>query len=355
LKTCRRFVIVVAASILIGGVADAGGLRKIWEFSVPNGNSAGALPVFALSFSPDGHQIGAVVGRSYSEKFVLVLDASTPQVSNRKVAINPMVVGSDEFSNQLSWSPTGRQILVGGTLVELSSGNSCSLPKGTMAPGFMFAGPTRVAAEQRKPMRLLFFDLDCNPAAQLDLGDDLWNLYDASAERSLVLIWRQHYRGVGSIEWNISAQDADTQKPLARLPLLDRARFADSGKGVCGVGGAEWHRTVECVDVDTGKRIGVTTGWSAPDVRMASHGRKAVVSDYSRKFDWTDLVSRVGALKRRVVWDFEAGKQLASWHPRSQTVFLGGQSQPYVFAISPDGKYLIEGGAGVLALYRIEP
>jgi hypothetical protein len=305
-----------------------------------------------LSFSPDGHRIAALVGRAYSEKFLLILDASTPQVANKRVAISPETLGSS-----LSWSPSGREILVGSTIVELSNGNNCSLPTGTIAPGFMFVGPTRVAGEQRQPMRLLFYDLDCHPSAQFDLGTDLWNLDDASAERGIVLIWRQHYHGVGSIEWDVSAQEADTQKLLSRLPLLDSARFADTGKAVCGADGKEWHRSVECVNVDTGKRLGVTTGWNAPDVQTAAHGRKAVVSDYSRKLDWIDAVSRVGGLKRRVVWDFGTGKQLASWRPRSQTVFLGAyrQSLPYEFAISPDGEYVIEGGAGTLTLYKIEP
>jgi hypothetical protein len=346
-------VILVASATLIGRAAAAGGLRKVWDFSVRDGDSGTALPVFALSFSPDGHRIGALVGRSYRETFVLVLDASTPQVGNKRIAINPEILGSDEFSSHLSWSPSGRQILVGRTIVELSNGNNCSLPKGTMAPGFMFAGPTRVAGEQRKPMSLSVFDLDCRTTAQLDLGDDLWNLYDASAERGLVLIWKQHYHGIGSIEWELSALDAVTQKLIRRLPLLDGARFANDGKTVCGVGGAEWHHTVECVDVDTDKRLMVTKGWSAPDIQTTLHATRVVVSNSGRKLDWTDGVWREGALKRRVVWDFETGKQLASWRPKSQTILLS--SQPYVFAISPDGEYVIEGGAGALALYKIEP
>jgi len=222
----------------------------------------------------------------------------------------------------------------------------------------MFAGSTRVAGEQLKPMRLSFFDIDCHPSEHLDLGDDPWNLYDVSAERSLVLIGRQHYHGVGSVEWDVAAQDTNTRKLVARFPPLEKARFADRGKAVCGVGGAQWHRTVECMEVDTGNRLGVTTGWNAPDVRTAPRAKRVVVSDYSRKLDWIDAVSRLGSLKRRVVWDFETGKQLASWRPRSQTVPQGGpyrQSLPFVFAMSPDGEYVVEGGAGTLALYKIEP
>jgi hypothetical protein len=36
---------------------------------------------------------------------------------------------------------------------------------------------------------------------------------------------------------------------------------------------------------------------------------------------------------------------------------LGGQpaKEPFVFAISPDGEYVVEGGNGILRLYKIEP
>jgi hypothetical protein len=51
-----------------------------------------------------------------------------------------------------------------------------------------------------------------------------------------------------------------------------------------------------------------------------------------------------------------------SWRPRFQDVISGfaplnavPRPEPYCFAISPDGEYIIEGGAGILTLYKIEP
>jgi WD40 repeat protein len=368
-RTWGRVVIIVAAVTLIGRIAAAGGLRKVWDFNTGDGvrdgtgGSGAALGVFALSFSPDGQSIAAVVGRSAGDEFVLILDAGAPQANNKRLNVNPRIWGLDStFPNQLSWSPSGQQLLLGRTIVELSNGNTCSLPEGIMPPEFLFAGPTQVAGKQWKPMRLSFFDLDCHATAQVDFGNDLWQIYGASADRGLLLIWQQHRHSAGSIQRVVSLLEAGSKKIIRELPWPDGERFAYSSDGVCGVGGRDWHRTVSCVDVDTDKQLAVTTGWNAPDIQTALHARRAVLSDYSRRLDWIDGVWRVGSLKKRVVWDFGTGKELASWHPKSQSVFMGaypitdvGHAQPFQFAISPDGEYVVEGGAGVLTLYKIEP
>jgi hypothetical protein len=59
-----------------------------------------------------------------------------------------------------------------------------------------------------------------------------------------------------------------------------------------------------------------------------------------------------------VVWDFGSDKPIVSWKPRTQRVNAYPNRQTrfdYQFAISPDGEYIVEGGAGSLSLYRIVP
>jgi hypothetical protein len=64
-------------------------------------------------------------------------------------------------------------------------------------------------------------------------------------------------------------------------------------------------------------------------------------------------------LRRRVVWDFSTGAEIASWKPDTQTYSLPGLvhpvKEPFAVAISPDGQYIAEGGNGILRLYKIEP
>jgi hypothetical protein len=50
-----------------------------------------------------------------------------------------------------------------------------------------------------------------------------------------------------------------------------------------------------------------------------------------------------------------------SWQPKIEETIIGTSEfrqvvrKPYRFAISPDGEYIIEGGAGELILRKIEP
>jgi hypothetical protein len=70
----------------------------------------------------------------------------------------------------------------------------------------------------------------------------------------------------------------------------------------------------------------------------------------------------IAALTHCVIWDFRSGKEPASWSPSFQEYefrFADGKSkmmkEPFRFAISPDGNYVVEGGNAALHLYRIEP
>lgn len=69
------------------------------------------------------------------------------------------------------------------------------------------------------------------------------------------------------------------------------------------------------------------------------------------------------------IWQHSYTGVYSRWHPKSQALYLGEpkavsvgkqtkpslQIGPYRVAISPDGEYVAEGGAGTLSLYKIEP
>lgn len=160
-----------------------------------------------------------------------------------------------------------------------------------------------------------------------------------------------------------------TQRTVLRLPtwhresaLADAAsvvidpQFADSGQAFCWMHGAEWHPTVGCSAVGTGQVLGTTPNWSDPSIRTALKAPRAVVSDYSKKLDRIDFLWYPGDPRRRVVWDFRSGLQLARWKPKIQPAEHGSWfSLPFPFDVSPDGDSIAEGGSGCVSLYRIEP
>jgi hypothetical protein len=368
LKFGRQLGVALATAVVIGRIAEAGQLRKVWELNArefarnETEASVAALGMFALSFSPDGHRIAAVVGRSWREEFILILDVADPHGKTRRLDVNPKIWESDPTSySSPSWSSSGGQILLGHTIVQVPSGNACSLPEGAMFPGFFFIGDAQVAGKEWNPTRLSFYDLDCHHTGIWVPAND-WDIYDTFAEQSLICI-RQDTHDGGGTKRQVLVIDSASKKMVKQLPWPSLVRFADRGKAICGVGGTPWHLTVGCLNLDTGKELGTTKGWTALDLRTASRAPRVVLSEYGRKLDWfVDWFWYVGSLKKRVVWDFRTGKELVTWHPKSQTVFLGdfpnavvGRPQPLRFAISPDGEYVVEGGAGVVTLYTIEP
>ncbi len=376
MKAGRQFATVAAALILVVRIDASENLNKVWEFKVASAlrnNSAGGsnerLGIFALSFSPDAHRLAAAVGRSLSDESLLIIDTNKPREDSHMVDFNSK--GSEHVvSTELSWSASGQQILLGRKKIQLSNQSTCTFPEKALLPPFVFAKGALIAARQSplvfsesgtlldgqyKPMRLSEFDLDCRLTGEVDLSSDAWSIYDASSERGILLLYWQQQRAKSSIEWALSLLDVVTGTVLRKFPLLERAKFADSGKIVCGVAGEEWHRAVECVDADNGTELAITKGWRNPYIDTARSARRAILSDFNRKFDWSDLVWREGgSLRKRIIWDFGTGQVLATLRAKFPKVPYGASHEfGYQYAISPDGKYVAEGGEGMVTLYRI--
>lgn len=351
-----RIGALLANFVAIAAMANAGTLRKIWDFA------AGAPGIYRLGFSPDGRHIAAVVGLAWDKQSVLVLDAADPQARMRRLEVNPKNFGD------ISWSPSGRQLMIANTRLRLADGEVCSLPDGTGLPSFV--GENRLIGQEVRPIPssrprtpptgqpfLKFFDSDCKEGEEWNLPDEQ-GLFDTSAERGLIFV-RQGTRA--------SVIDATSRTVLRDLSSLGLrvdtgfrpVRFADSGKAICGAVGPEWQVSVTCLDVDTAVELATTKEFTYLGINSSLHSRRVVLSDYRRRFDFIEFGWGLGSLKRRIVWDFGTNKELLSWSPKPQTLVTlerpSGWSQPYPFDISPDGEFIVEGGAGSISLYRIEP
>jgi hypothetical protein len=344
----RRLGFALPALAAIGTV-HAGTLRKIWDFD------AGAPGVYALSFSPDGRHVAAVVGPSRDKEFVLVLDAGDPRATMRRLDINPK-----SLSVSISWSPSSQQIMIANTRVRLQDGRTCSLSDATGLPSFVsedrLAGGINRTITPRtgnKPaiaqLFLNVFDSDCQSAGVPDIA--IRGIFDTSADRGLICV---------RLGTQTVIMDAFSKIVLREFPSLrGSVRFAESGRSICGAVGPEWQVSVSCLDMDTAKELATTREFTYLEVKASLHARRVVLSNYGRKFDFIEFGWGLASLKQRIVWDFGTKKELVAWSPKSQTLITSdrplGWSQPYTFDISPDGDYIVEGGAGTVSLYRIEP
>jgi hypothetical protein len=236
---------------------------------------------------------------------------------------------------------------------------------------------TEVLSYSRRAAAFASFDLNCHLTrewvAALSIDQNV-QAYDISAERNLIFVTQNVFSNdkiVRNLQFAVDAAngkllpifpDPVSTTPSVGAHVIAGAQYADTGQGVCGLHGEIWDRTVECFAVDTSVLVGETKGWSHPTIRTALKASRVVISDYRRKLDWIDLFWYPGSVRRRVVWDFRSGKELVKWTPKTQNLFTDAgpyatapQSQPHQFDISPDGGYIVEGGAGVVSLYKIEP
>jgi hypothetical protein len=339
----RSLVKVAFVMTAFAGSSEAGRLSKVWEF-----NAGAGLGVFGLSFSPEGKRIAAVVGRSWQDESILILNAVDPQVNRRTIPVNPKYWENAYSPGGISWSLSGEYLAVGGTILEISTGKTCPLPG---SGGFVDDSHITV---QVSPSRISTFDISCRDLGGQGLAPWMYVL-DTSPDRGLLYIGKSM---LGGPPFDSFVEAAGSGKIVRKLAFSRLGKFADRGRALCVLKGKAWHEAVECIDVESGSRLGLTKDWTFPNLRAATCAPRIVVTEYGRKLDFVDWFWGLGSLKKRIVLDYRFGKELISWRPRFQNVISGDapvpRSEPYGFAISPDGEYIIEGGAGILTLYKTE-
>jgi hypothetical protein len=350
------------------------------------------LPVLALRFSSDGSKLAAVVDlwregagekQQQLKSYLLVIRADRPAVdagifqSSGGLGVADNGAGSETFG----WTPSGRMIYAGGEVFEVERGKKCEMPASDYWGAFFLSDKFAMETERpdfgpsldwKKRTRFTFLDADCQPEGNWEVPEQ-WTVQDVSPDRKLLSVVRsrdatREELSDGGLYFRTENLIVD---PIARKVLqrwsgaqVPGGYFADSGKAICsGSDARDAERApITCWEVDTGNKIGeAPTANGGIPMATALHAPRAVVADRRRRkipFSYEYGLP----YGRRVVWDFRAGKEIVSWRPQVQSYdfpFPKGPAkrtdEPYRFAISPDGQYIVEGGSGTLHLYKIEP
>jgi hypothetical protein len=381
LRSCAVSILVLMATH--PRAANAGSLRKVWESDVRKalgaklGDRFKDFRVSALRFSPDGRMVAAVLAgadkdRLTDEDRLLVIPVGHPEAKVREFQIRPGIEDGEDIPDLINFGwVDGNRINAAGTVIHLSDERTCDLPWGTV-----FFHPDRAIGRDRADFgadrnwriplsHFTIFGEDCRARETWEVAEE-WNVLDVSADRGLLSIERLINPASASRRETLIV-DPIARKVLQRWPWdeMPGNQFADYGKAICA--GSDVSVTerapVICRDIDTGRNINEAPTTNGGDPMSAStQSSRIVASDYRRRrIPFSDEYAEV--FKRRVVWDFRTGKEIVSWHPDVQTYEASTYaarppkqtSEPFKFAISPDGQYVVEGGSGIIRVSKIEP
>ncbi len=381
--TCLKLVLLL---VLACSGARAGGLRKIWELRLAREIKEGAGQpavedhiVSAVSFSPRGAELAVVVDMHRTERYftshLLLISIESPRRVLRQLELEHGLMPEDYRS--IFWSQDGRFISVGSRVIQLGNGTQCDASqfKGSVeglidSRAVVDSRTMRTNEPWEKPVTSLgFVEPDCRWVDLWDLTGERWAVDDLDPATGLAAIERLGWVGQGTVEFLVIHLVDRNVKQRWPADVIggrgERAQLADNGKAMCAGSGVDSrkHEPARCWDVQTGKEIGevpsVNGGWP---IVAAANAPRIIATDW-RYQPYIIMDGYTQILRKRVVWDFRAGKVLASWRPGKQryTVPLpkfpkdDWRQSPFAFDLSPNGRYVAEGGNGVLRLYEIEP
>lgn len=360
----RLFFFLVLALAGLPGSGFGASLSKVWEVDLRRQVDANRgmpeFPIYAIRFSPDGRRL-AVVGDVYGEgqerkSRLLIVDVDRPDAAPRAFEVD-FGVREGQIPLNFGWSPSGEVVYAAGTAAHLSTGRTCTFPNQTVFVRDDLA-ILAVPSAQSHSTSMVFYGSDCKEQGEWHVAET-WLIEDVSLDRGLLSVMRQ----VDASEWENLVVDPRGRKVLRRWPGKGGGewRFADSGKAICQAGQplAEDHSPAVCIDTDTGQEIARSTGSGAEPMAAAARAKRLALSDFTRR-RIPLLDEYEGVFHGRYVWDFGTGNELVSWNPSVQTfpnIFKPKQrvTEPFRFAISPDGQYVVEAGNGTVRLSRIGP
>jgi hypothetical protein len=126
--------------------------------------------------------------------------------------------------------------------------------------------------------------------------------------------------------------------------------------------------TRACWDTQTGEKtaengkIGIELGAFNAGGLLTVTDSKYVALPWKSLLEFLDMGTEYVAPRRQLIWNVRTGKEIASWGVNRQDELVGGELKNartiktnFVVSLSPNGKYLAEGGGGSVAVYTVQP
>lgn len=354
-------LVAVTASVLAG----ADGRRKLWELDLArfvHGQKDLTTVVWGISFSPDESKVAIGFG-PYSDlssdpQHVVIVPVGSPSTVLREFDVSLR----NYLPSTFAWTPSGTALIVGDRLaapvmLSLDKEPACTFPERSQFGGFLSEDHMVLTAPDSE-VRIL--RRDCSLIESWKTADDT-RVLGTSPEQDLIAILNRSPDGSSETEL-LSGTNQVKQRWISnavdtRGAVTGGFHFADSGKLFCSGynPGKELQINVACRDTQSGSIVAMNTNvvlWNGSI--HSSGGGMLAITDYSVT-DRTGKISqlldsggRIITVRRRLIWNIRAGKEIASW--------TGPTTKPnFVLALSPTGKYAAEGGSGSVSVYALQP
>jgi len=331
-------------------------------------------PVGAVSFSPSGERIAILVGvhpkedpkeKGYRSDLVVVDANHLDQIVRKFEISDPPFGGLDE--PQIQWSLDGKRMALGGKVFPIEGPSYCGRGevRGFLgADRFLAFIPSEMVrlfgvGREQPARRLYLAGPGCDDEVRVPTHELNWFLEDFSAQRNIALFDRLHGPLNQRVHEFIVVQFPEGSI-LHSWEVGINGRFVNGGSDVCLGSGIDETGPVtsSCWDVDSGGKIADIPANGGFPIMPAANAPRLIVSDLR----WQRHIIFDGGrevVRRRILWDYSTGKELASWSPPIQTYHDAWvhklREEPFACALSPDGKIIAEAGNGVLRLYGVRP
>lgn len=386
----RKWTLAILVALSVSALNAADPLPKVWEISLRDHVAAWGQPplkdldVLSLSFSPDGGRLAVSFGNRYR------LDSATAGTSTTYLAVLPVEhpettlfwaeltqtgepIGS--LSAQLLWAPDGNSLVCQNVLIRLPGGERCrvrdwmpdnvglgwfggflsagravfSIPNPSLAHGQSVTFATidshcRIV-ERWHSKRFLFIDGVSPDGRLLTLVEPSrkFLLMEFASKKEIKLSVPRGrevsaspvFFGGGKLVCAV-IQRAGMMYRTRVVPWGPSLQPAEPEARIMCWNTQTWKRVFESKHVWKGKGNVVATG--IPRVLLAGGSRFAMVD----------------RAQQRWVWDYETDRVIASWMSQNEDgTPVRTPIAVLPVAISPDGRFIADAGAGSVRLYRL--
>jgi len=379
----HRIILGMVWAVVLALEVQAGSLRLIRQISLKEHvrEPAGLLGapthhVRMISFSPDEKRLAIVAGDHWlheNDPRTHVLIVSTENIA---VGFEDLVPGVEYFRKRLIWSPDSQKLLLPGkgslltldgelagtcqqqswkSAMELGTGDEGGFLKNDeFAIAFLIPPPrhlpNRVRYRMEGDTRLITFDTMCEPKHAWTINGHPLAM-DANPETGFAVV---------SMMWSgLVLFDTRNGKEVQRWEKegFEHVQFFDNGKGICRTAEPKVDARPQCWELSsrgvTQKEAPVRSG-----TPFSTSSRGTLIAFTNATYRYNPF-THFGAdgVKDHVLWDYSTGKIVVRWKPSMQKVEhnleLAESEVPWVFSLSSTGKYLAEGGAGIVKIYEV--